>query len=141
MLAAGSSALAVSDPGEMLPDARAEARAEAIGHQLRCLVCQNESVEESEADIARDLRKRIREHIAAGDSDAQIMAWMQQRYGDFVRLNPPFKPVTLLLWGSPVLALGAGAAAVLVARRRRPLEAKPLSREEQARLAELLARR
>ena len=78
---------AVSSPAELMADPRQEARAEAIGHQLRCLVCQNESVEESEADLARDLRRIIRTRVAAGDSDRQIIDWMTERYGNFVRLR------------------------------------------------------
>jgi cytochrome c-type biogenesis protein CcmH len=133
-------AFAVSNPAELLPDPAQESRAEAIGHTLRCLVCQNESVEESDADLARDLRRHIRERVVAGDTDSQITAWMVARYGDFVRLNPPFSAVTLLLWGSPVLAvgIGIGIAAAALARRRRPAPPAPLSRDEQARLTELL---
>jgi len=135
---AGTPAHAVSSPAEMLPDPAQEARAEAVGHQLRCLVCQNESVEESEADLARDLRKEIRRRIAGGDSDQQVIAWMVARYGDFVRLRPPVAPATLLLWGSPALALAAGALAVAAARRRRPAVPEPLSDAERSRLAKLL---
>ncbi len=130
-------ALAVDSPREMLPNPAQEARAEAIGQQLRCLVCQNESIEDSGADLARDLRKIVRQRVAAGDSDQQVVAWMVARYGDFVRLKPPFDAATLLLWGSPLLALAAGAIAV-VATRRRPVAAPaPLTDEERRRLAEL----
>jgi cytochrome c-type biogenesis protein CcmH len=83
-------AYAVSDPAELLPDHTQEQRAEALGHQLRCLVCQNESVEESNADLARDLRRIIRQRVVAGDSDQQVIDWMVARYGNFVRLRPPF---------------------------------------------------
>ena len=115
-----------------------EARAEAIGHQLRCMVCQNESVEESEADLARDLRRIIRTRVAAGDSDQQIIGWMTARYGDFVRLRPPFNALTAALWGAPLLALLVGAGAVFIARRRRPAAPASLSDEERRRLSELL---
>ena len=105
LLAGGSVAWAISDPAEALPDPRQEARAEAIGRQLRCLVCQNESIEDSGADLARDLRHIVRQRVAAGDSDAQVVDWVVARYGDFVRLRPPFEWQTVLLWGSPLLAL------------------------------------
>ena len=85
----------MSDPAELLPDRAQEQRAEALGHQLRCLVCQNESVEESNADLARDLRRIIRQRVVAGDSDQQVTDWMVARYGDFVRLRPPFNAVTV----------------------------------------------
>jgi len=130
-------ARAVSDPSEMLPNPAQEARAEAIGHQLRCLVCQNESIEDSGADLARDLRKIVREQVVAGDSNQQIIAWLVARYGNFVRLSPPLTPATVFLWGSPVLALLAGAAAVVLSRRRAASPA-PLSKAEQARLQQLL---
>jgi len=133
-----TAAVAVSDPGEMLPNRAQELRAEALGHQLRCLVCQNESVEDSNADLARDLRHIIRQRIVAGDSDRQVIDWMVARYGDFVRLRPPVNAMTLALWGAPGIALLAGVAAVLIARRRRPAAPAPLSDAEQQRLAELL---
>lgn len=130
-------AWAISDPAEMLPDARLEARAEAVGRQLRCLVCQNESIEDSNADLAKDLRKLVRQRIAGGASDDQAVAWVVARYGDFVRLRPPFNGVTALLWASPLVAVGAGGLAVLLARRRRPDLPLPLTAAERARLAEL----
>jgi cytochrome c-type biogenesis protein CcmH len=136
-LLAGS-ALAVSDPGEMLRSPAQEQRAQAVGHQLRCLVCQNESIEESEADLARDLRRIIRQRVVAGDTDQQVMDWMVARYGDFVRLRPPFDAVTLLLWAAPALALLVGFGAVLLARRRRAVPPAPLSPEERRRLGDLL---
>ena len=138
MLSLAGPALAISDPAERLPDPAQEARAEQVGSQLRCLVCQNESIEDSGADLARDLRKIVRQRVAAGDSDAQIVAWMTARYGDFVRLRPPFRPLTWLLWGSPVLALLVGAAAVWFSRRTRAVPEPPLSAAEQLRLKDLL---
>jgi cytochrome c-type biogenesis protein CcmH len=137
LLLFASPAWAVSSPAEMLPDHAEELRAEAIGHQLRCLVCQNESVEDSDADLARDLRHIIRTRVAAGDSDQQVMDWMVARYGDFVRLKPPFDAQTLVLWFAPGLALLVGAGAVFLSRRRRPEPAAPLSGDERRRLAEL----
>jgi cytochrome c-type biogenesis protein CcmH len=133
-----TSALAVSDPAELLPDHALEQRAETLGHQLRCLVCQNESVEESNADLARDLRRIIRERVVAGDSDRQVIDWMVARYGNFVRLRPPLDATTLMLWGAPAIALLAGGAAALLARRRRPAPPAPLDDAEKQRLADLL---
>lgn len=131
-------AYAVSDPAELLPNRSQELRAEAIGEQLRCLVCQNESVEQSDADLARDLRHIIRQRVVAGDSDQQVVDWMVARYGDFVRLRPPFNVTTLVLWLAPGIALVAGAVAVFIARRRQPAAVAPLSEAEQQRLADLL---
>jgi cytochrome c-type biogenesis protein CcmH len=129
---------AIGDPAEALPDPAQEARAVALGGQLRCLVCQNESIEDSGADLARDLRKIVRQRIVAGDSDAQIVAWLEDRYGTFVRLRPPFNASTVLLWGSPVLALLVGAGAVMAARRRPQAAPAALDAAEQARLNRLL---
>jgi cytochrome c-type biogenesis protein CcmH len=131
-------AFAVSDPAELLPDPQAEARAEAIGNQLRCLVCQNESVEQSDADLARDLRHIIRQRVTVGDSDRQVIDWMVARYGNFVRLRPPFNAMTFVLWTAPGLALLIGLAAVLLARRHQPKAPEPLNAAEQRRLADLL---
>jgi cytochrome c-type biogenesis protein CcmH len=131
-------AWAVSSPAELLPDPAQERRAEAIGSQLRCLVCQNQSLEDSDADLARDLRRIVRQRVAAGDNDQQVMAWMEARYGDFVRLRPPFRPVTWALWFSPLLFLGVGAAAVLLSRRRSFVPPAPLDASERARLDRIL---
>jgi cytochrome c-type biogenesis protein CcmH len=132
-----SPAFAVSDPSEMLPNPQQEARAEAIGSQLRCLVCQNESIEESNAPLAHDLRGKVREQVKAGRTDAQIMAWMVARYGNFVRLRPPLTPATFLLYATPVLALLAGAGAAWFGRTRQSAPPPPLTLAEQAKLAEL----
>ena len=137
LLMAASPAFAVSNPAEMLPDPAGEARAREIGQQLRCMVCQNESVEESEADLARDFRRIIRERVRAGETDQQVMDWMVARYGDFIRLRPPFSALTLLLWGAPLLAVGIGAGAVLLGRRRQPTPPAPLSDAERQKLAKL----
>jgi cytochrome c-type biogenesis protein CcmH len=136
-LAAATPALAISDPREMLPDPAQEARAEQVGSLLRCLVCQNESIEDSNADLARDLRAIVRQRVKAGDTDQQIMAWMVARYGNFVRLKPPLSSGTLLLYGMPVLALLAGAAAAFFGRRNQQTAPAPLTADEQARVAEL----
>ena len=129
-------AWAISDPAEALADPRQEARAVAIGRQLRCLVCQNESIEDSGADLARDLRKIVRQQVTAGQTDQQVIDWLVARYGNFVRLNPPIEWSTVILWGSPALALLAGAAAVLFSRRS--TAPPPLSEAERARLRTLL---
>lgn len=131
---------AVSDPSEMLPDPRQEQRAEAIGAQLRCLVCQNESIEQSSAGLAHDLRRIIRQQVVAGKSNRQIIAWMVAHYGDFVLLKPPFGPATLLLWGAPVIALGTGVTAILIVRRRPPSAPAPLTEEDRRQAVELLGR-
>ncbi len=141
LLATGP-ARAVSDPHEMLADPVLEHRAEQIGRQLRCLVCQNEDIEDSGADLARDLRRVVRVQVAEGRSRHEIMAWMTARYGNFVRLAPPLIPATLLLWSMPVLALAIGfaAAAVGAVKRRRVSPLPPLTEAERGRLAELTRR-
>lgn len=130
-------AFAISDPKEMLPDPAQETRAQEIGSQLRCLVCQNESIEDSGADLARDLRAIVRERVRAGDTDAQVMDWMVARYGNFVRLRPPLTTATVLLYATPVLGLLAGAAAAFLNRRRHATGPEPLTEAERTRLAEL----
>jgi cytochrome c-type biogenesis protein CcmH len=126
-------------PDEMLSNPRLEARAEQIGRELRCLVCRNQSIEDSEADLAHDLRLLVRRRIVAGDSNAKIIAYIRSRYGDYVLLQPPFELSTLLLWGGPPLVLLVGAAAVMLFYRKRgPPEAAPLDTEEERRLAAAL---
>jgi cytochrome c-type biogenesis protein CcmH len=136
-LLAARPAFAVDSPAEMLPDHAQEVRAEEIGRQLRCLVCQNESIEDSGADLAKDLRKIVRQRVVAGDTDKQVVDWMVARYGTFVMLKPPFNWITAALWLSPVIALLLGGFAAFAARRRRAPQVAPLSAVEQARLAEL----
>lgn len=128
------------EPSEELENPALEARAEAIGRELRCLVCQNESIEESNAPLAHDLRLLIRQHLVAGESNNEVVDFVVARYGIFVLLDPPFRPVTYLLWlGPPALLLGAGLVLALRARRRRGAPMPPgLSEEERARAAELL---
>ncbi|TCZ66068.1 cytochrome c-type biogenesis protein [Roseicella aquatilis] len=127
---------AVSDPAEMLRDPAQEERAREIGRELRCMVCQNQSIEDSDADLARDLRRIVREQVAAGRGSDDILRYLHDRYGDFVLLRPPVKPETYILWGAPVIALGIGLTMILAGRRRRPGAAAPaeLSAAERARL-------
>jgi cytochrome c-type biogenesis protein CcmH len=124
-------------PDEVMQDPALEARARALSAELRCLVCQNESIDDSEAPLARDIRLLIRERIKQGESNDAVRAYLVSRYGDFILLKPPLKPETLLLWLSPVLTLGIGVAAALIARRRAPRLTPRLSAEEEARLAAL----
>jgi cytochrome c-type biogenesis protein CcmH len=127
------------EPAERLPDPAMEARARAISAELRCLVCQNESIDESHADLARDIRRLVRERLVAGDTDAQATQAVVARYGDFVLLRPPVKPATYVLWFGPIaLLFVAGLAAILWLRRRPAADPAPLSQEEQARLERLL---
>ena len=134
-------ALAV-EPTEMLKDPALEARARDIGRGLRCVVCQNQSIDDSNAEVAHDMRRAVRERLTAGDSDQQVYDFMVARYGDYVLLDPPFKPRTLILWlGAPLLLVLAGGILLLSARRRRVLGVvQPLSEEEQRKLAALLKR-
>lgn len=138
LLGAMQAALAV-EPSEMLPNPALEARAEAIGKQLRCLVCQNESIEDSAADLAHDLRVLIRERLTAGDSDAQAIQYVTDRYGAFVLLKPPVEPATYLLWFSPfaILILGAIGAWFYLRRRTAPPD-EPLDLDQRRRLERLL---
>ena len=129
-------ALAVQ-PDEVMKDPALETRARALSGELRCLVCQNEWIDDSEAPLARDIRILIRERIGKGESNDAVRAYLVSRYGDFILLKPPFKPETLLLWLSPVLTLGLGVAAALYARRRAPSVTPRLSADEEARLVAL----
>jgi cytochrome c-type biogenesis protein CcmH len=134
-------ALAVSNPADMLPDPAQEARARALGREIRCMVCQNQSIEDSEVGLARDLRLIVRERITAGDSDSQIMAFLHDRYGDFVLLKPPFTWSTAVLWATPLVAVLAGFGLIVSMRRRAAQAAAagppPLTDEERERLAAL----
>ncbi len=128
------------EPGEMLKDPTLETRARKISQELRCVVCQNQSIDDSNAPLAHDLRVLVRERLVAGDTDTQVLAFVEARYGAFVLLRPPFKPQTLLLWLTPLLLLGGAAVFLLRARARQPASgAAPLSAEEQKRLDALLA--
>ena len=139
---AGPSAYAV-EPAERLADPALEARARALSQELRCLVCQNQSIDESNADLAHDLRVLLRQRLEAGDTDRQVLDYVVARYGVFVLLDPPFASATYLLWLTPpALVLGAGTLLVLRARRRRPDPELPaLSKEERDRAALLLGER
>jgi len=135
------------EPGEMLKDPNLEARARHISQELRCLVCQNQSIDDSSAELARDLRMLVRERLAAGDSDAAVLTFVEARYGEFVLLRPRLAPHTLLLWLTPLLLLGGAAVALLRRSRERfsvrageEPQAQPLSPAERQRLDELLRR-
>lgn len=127
-------------PDEILPDAGLEARARALSKGLRCPVCQNENIDDSDAPIARDLRILLRERLTAGDSDAEAVAFIVDRYGEFVLLNPPAKGSTLFLWlAGPLMLLAGGGIAYAALRARGTAAPAPaLSAEEEARVAELL---
>jgi cytochrome c-type biogenesis protein CcmH len=140
-----ASTLAV-EPGEKLADPALEARARKISQELRCLVCQNQSIDDSNAELARDLRLIVRERITAGDSDAQVLTFVEARYGEFVLLRPPFKLHTLLLWLTPLLLLIGTALVVRRNSRTRAAtmasqDAAPLSPDEQKRLDKLLGKK
>jgi cytochrome c-type biogenesis protein CcmH len=130
---------AALDPTEMLDDPVEEARARAISKELRCLVCQNQSIDDSDAALAHDLRALVRDRIRAGDADAEVFEFVVARYGDFVLMTPPFTPATWLLWLAPglVLVIGGGVA-LLVLRRARGRGNLGLSADEEARLAALV---
>lgn len=128
-------------PDEQLADPALEARAREISKQLRCVVCQNQSIDDSDAPLARDLRVIVREQLTAGKSDDETMDYVVERYGNFVLLKPPFEPATWALWLAPLFVLlagGAGVAAYLSGRRRVGSEAAALTADEQARVDALL---
>jgi len=131
-------------PNEMLADPGLEARAREISKELRCLVCQNQSIDESNAGLAHDLRVLVRERLEAGDSDAQVVAYIVDRYGQFVLLKPRIEPATYLLWLTPALSIVLGATGIAVYLRRRrgsAVETAALSAAEQARLKRILEER
>lgn len=131
---------AAVQPGEQLADPALEARARSISAGLRCLVCQNQSIDDSDAPLARDLRLLVRQRLQAGDSDDGVRDYLVARYGDFILLSPPFALSTLLLWLTPVLALTAGGAAAILRARRSPhVIAERLSASEEERLARIIA--
>jgi cytochrome c-type biogenesis protein CcmH len=141
LLVLSAAPAAAVEPDEILADAALEARARDISKELRCLVCQNQSIDDSNAKLARDLRLLVRERITKGDSNRQVIAYIVARYGDFVLLKPPFKATTWALWLGPPLILMIGFLAVILWFRRRrsaAVEARPLSDVEQARLGALL---
>jgi cytochrome c-type biogenesis protein CcmH len=140
-LAGAGHARAVT-PDEILPDPQLEARARALSHELRCMVCQNQSIDDSDAPLAHDLRVLVRERLKAGDSDSQVVDFLVARYGEFVLLRPRFEWHTAPLWLAPIVLLLIGGLTVFLTVRRRggaikAQEPQPLSKAEQARLAEL----
>ena len=142
VLALAGGARAVQ-PDEVLPNPALEARARTISAELRCLVCQNQSIDESDAPLARDLRLVVRERLKAGDTDEAARAFVVGRYGEFVLLRPVLAPHTALLWLTPVLVLAAGAAGLLLAARRRragTAPVAPLTADEAASVEALLGR-
>lgn len=137
---------AAVDPREMLSDPLMETRAREISKGLRCVVCQNQSIDDSDASLARDLRVLVRERLVAGDSDSEVVEYVVSRYGDFVLLKPPFKMATAVLWAGPVLFVALALLALfgfyrrqgqVAPRERRPA---PLSDAERARLNDLLGK-
>ncbi|TAV57301.1 cytochrome c-type biogenesis protein CcmH [Rhizobium leguminosarum] len=139
MLLMAAPAFAVN-PDEVLADPALEARARALSAELRCMVCQNQSIDDSNADLAKDLRLLVRERITDGDSDEAVLNYIVSRYGEFVLLKPRVSMKTVLLWGAPVLLVLAGGLSLLVFARKRagkPTGSK-LTAGEQARLSELL---
>ncbi len=130
-------ALAIQ-PDEILKDTVLEERARVISKELRCLVCQNQSIDDSDAPLARDLRVLVRERLQAGESNEEVMNFVVDRYGDFVLLRPPVKASTLVLWLSPVAALIVGIFLLFTWFRKQkqfvPVQAKPLSDEEKKKL-------
>jgi cytochrome c-type biogenesis protein CcmH len=145
-LVVGSSAAYAVQPDEIMSDPVKESRARDLSRELRCMVCQNQSIDDSEAPLARDLRLLVRERIAAGDSDAQVIDFLVARYGEFVLLKPRLERHTLLLWLLPPLALAGGGLGLWIYSRRRAKSAAAedqarfkLTAEEEARLERLIA--
>ncbi len=121
-------------PDEVLADPALEMRARALSAELRCMVCQNQSIDDSDATLAKDIRVLIRQRIVKGESNGEVRDFLVSRYGDFILLNPPFKLETLLLWFGAPLTLALGGLAIVLALRRKPVAAPALSAEEEARL-------
>jgi cytochrome c-type biogenesis protein CcmH len=140
-LAAGVTQAWAVRPDEMLSDPALEARARALSRELRCLVCQNESIDDSSADLAHDLRVLVRDRIKKGDTDRQALAYIVARYGEFVLLKPRFDLRNAALWGTPVVRLLAGGLFMLFGARRRRDASHPLSSEEKQELETILSSR
>jgi cytochrome c-type biogenesis protein CcmH len=128
------------EPSEMLKDPVLEARARAISQEIRCVVCQNQTIDDSNADLAHQLRIVLRERLTAGDTDQQVKDFLTARYGDFVLLKPPFLAKTFILWLGPamVFLIGGAIIALTLSRRRRGTQPAPLSTDESRRLAQLI---
>jgi cytochrome c-type biogenesis protein CcmH len=140
----GGPVLAAVSADEMLQDPKLEARARELGKELRCVVCQNQSIDDSNAPLAKDLRELVRERLVAGDSNREVLNYVTARYGDFVLLEPPVRGSTWLLWYGPAALFvvgGVGAAVWLRGQRRQPRVVEPLSEEERADLDRLLKER
>jgi cytochrome c-type biogenesis protein CcmH len=139
MLICGA-AFTIAKEAQPNEDPKIEQRMKALTEQLRCLVCQNETLADSHADLAEDLRKQIREQMKAGKSDQEIIAFLTQRYGDFVLYKPPVKSTTYLLWFGPFVLLIAGTGVLYryVKRRRELIQEKPLTPDERKRAEEIL---
>jgi cytochrome c-type biogenesis protein CcmH len=142
-LAAATPGFAVR-PDEILPDPKLETRARVLSHELRCMVCQNQSIDDSDAPLAHDLRMLVRERLKAGDTDQQVLDFLVARYGEFVLLKPRFERQNMLLWLlAPLLLIGGGLALWLQIRRRSrngaDVPAPPLTPDEETRLAALMA--
>ena len=134
-------ALAIT-PEEILEDPKLEARARALSKQLRCLVCQNQSIDDSDADLARDLRIEVRRQITAGRSDGIIIDQIRQKYGDYVLFNPPLDRGTVFLWLAPIGFVGLGVLIIVLARRSPPVPASPdLGASDRARIEAMLVTR
>ena len=125
-------------PGEALADPALEARARALSAELRCMVCQNQSIDLSDAELAHDLRVLVRERLTAGDNDEEVLDYVVSRYGEFVLLKPRWNVRNALLWGTPVLLLVAGAGVLFFSQRRRKSAAQALTEEETAELDRIL---
>jgi len=126
-------------PDEQLADPKLEARARAISQELRCVVCQNQTIDDSDAPLAHDLRVIVRERLEAGDSDGQVKAYVVHRYGSYVLLKPPLEPATILLWFGPLIVLLAGAVGgAIYLIRRRSHDAKALNADEEMELSRLM---
>ena len=144
---AAAAALSLAGPGhavlpsEQLANPRLEARARRLGAELRCLVCQNQTIDDSDAPLAADIRVLLRQRLLAGDSDRAAIAYIVDRYGHYVLLKPPFEAQTLLLWLGPALLLAAGGSWLVLLRRRAGEEPAPLSEEEAATLQRRFAER
>ncbi|MHB2265889.1 cytochrome c-type biogenesis protein [Aliihoeflea sp. PC F10.4] len=140
LLLSVTTAQAVMAPHEMLDDPALEARARALSAELRCMVCQNQSIDDSDAELARDLRVLVRERIAAGDSDEAVMDYVVSRYGEFVLLRPTLTARNALLWATPVLLLGVGGGFLILSARRRKASGAALSDAEARKLDDILKR-